>query len=80
MSKLVTLRLSDEEYKKIFQSAKIENRSIPNFIITKTLQEIDDSIFTDPVETDQILSDRKLIKKLQTGHGQAQQKKGRLVG
>jgi|PlaIllAssembly_1097288.scaffolds.fasta_scaffold718756_1 uncharacterized protein (DUF1778 family) len=80
MSKLVTLRLSDEEYNKIFQSAKIENRSIPNFIITKTLQEIDDSIFTDPVETDQILSDRKLIKKLQTGHGQAQQKKGRLVG
>ena len=79
MSKVVTLRLSDEEYNKISNAARIERRPISNFITACTLGEIEKSYYVDPVETAQIAQDEMLQGKLAAGHRDAAKMKGRLV-
>lgn len=80
MSKVITLRLSEEEYRKILAAARIDRRPISNFITTLVLQEIEESYFVDPIEMAQITSDKRLLEKLKAGHGDAKRMKGRLVG
>ena len=80
MTKVVTLRLSDEEYEKILATAKIEHRPISNFITTATLREIEESYYVDAIEMDQIKTDKKLLKKLKSAHRDAKKTKGRPVG
>ncbi|HDH06702.1 MAG TPA: CopG family transcriptional regulator [Nitrospirae bacterium] len=80
MSKVVTLRLSEKEYKTISAAAEIEHRPISNFITTMVLQEIEKSYYVDPIEMAQIKSDKRLSEKLKTGHIDAQKRRGRLVG
>lgn len=77
--KVVTLRLSDDEYKKIAFSAGLEHRPISNFITTKTLKEIDESCYVDSIEMSQIRSDEKLLEKIKSGHNDAQKKRGGFV-
>ena len=60
MSKVVTLRLSEKEYKTISAAAEIEHRPISNFITTMVLQEIEKSYYVDPIEMAQIKSDKRL--------------------
>lgn len=79
MSKVVTLRLTEEEYREISAVAKIERRPISNFITSKVLKDIEQSYFADPIEMAQIKSDEKLLRKLKTGHLQAKNMKGRFV-
>jgi uncharacterized protein (DUF1778 family) len=80
MSKVITLRLSEGEYKEISTVAKIEHRPISNFITAAVLKEIESSYFVDPIEMAQIKSDKKLLEKLKTGHSHIKKMKGRLVG
>ena len=80
MPKVITLRLSDGEYKEISTVAKIEHRPISNFITATVLREVEASYFVDPIEMAQIRSDKKLLGKLKKGHDQAKRKKGRMVG
>jgi uncharacterized protein (DUF1778 family) len=80
MSKVVTLRLSEEEYQRIAAAAEIEHRPISNFITTKVLEEIEESYYVDPIEMAQIRSDKQLLEKLKAGHNDAKKRKGRLVG
>lgn len=80
MSKVVTLRLSEEEYKRISTAAEIEHRPISNFITTRVIEDIDASYYVDPIEMSQISSDKRLLEKLKSGHADAKRKKGRLVG
>lgn len=80
MSKVVTLRLSDEEYRRISTSAKIEHRPISNFITTMVLNEIEESYYVDPIEMAQINSDERLLEKLEAGYKDARRMNGRLVG
>ncbi len=80
MSKVVTLRLSDEEYKKISDAAGIERRPISNFITACTIGEIERSYYVDPVEMAQISQDETLQGKLGAGHRDAKKMKGRFVG
>ena len=80
MSKTITLRLSEEEYKKIQAVAGIEHRPISNFITATVLEEIEESYYVDPIEMAQIKSDKKLIEKLKLGHHDAKKMKGRFVG
>ena len=80
MSKVITLRLSDEEYNKIAAYAKIEHRPISNFITARVLKEIEDSYYVDPIEMAQINSDERLLEKLNTGHKDVIRKKGKFVG
>ncbi|MCG2725521.1 MAG: hypothetical protein L6420_04555 [Elusimicrobia bacterium] len=77
--RVITLRLSDEEYKKIAFSAAIEHRPISNFITIKTLKEIDESYYADSIEMSQIKSDKNLLKKLKRGHNDAKKKRGGFV-
>jgi len=80
MTKVITLRLSDEEYKKIASAAKIEHRPISNFITTEVLEDIEESYYADSLEMAQIKSDRKLLKRLEAGHHHAKKMRGRFVG
>ena len=80
MSKVVTLRLSEEEYTKISAAAKIEHRPISNFITTALLKDIEESYYVDPIEMAQIMSDERLSEKLKAGHKDAKAGKGKLVG
>ncbi len=79
MSKTITLRLSEEEYKKILSASEIEHRPISNFITTRVLKDIEESYYADPVEMAQIKSDKKLIEKLQAGHLDTRKMRGRFV-
>lgn len=80
MSKVVTLRLSDEEYNRISAVARIEHRPISNLITALVLKEIEEAYFVDPLEMAQINSDKQLLVRLKAGHTEARKKRGRLVG
>lgn len=80
MAKVVTVRLSDEEYRKIASSAKVERRPLSNFITTIVLKGIEESDYVDAVEMAQIRSDPRLMAKLRAGHRDARRRKGRFVG
>jgi uncharacterized protein (DUF1778 family) len=80
MSKVITLRLSEEEYRKIAAAAEIEHRPISNFITTEVMEDIEESYYADPLEMAQIKSDRKLLKRLEAGHRHAKKMQGRFVG
>lgn len=80
MSKVVTLRLSEEEYKRISTAAEVEHRPISNFITTRVIEDIEVSYYVDPIEMAQISSDKRLLEKLKAGHMDVKKKRGRLVG
>lgn len=80
MSKVVTLRLSEEEYKRISTAAEVEHRPISNFITTRVIEDIEVSHYVDPIEMAQISSDKRLLEKLKAGHMDVKKKRGRLVG
>ena len=79
MVKVVTLRLTEEEYKRIAAVAKIEHRPISNFITTRVIKDIEESYYVDPIEMAQIKSDKNLMEKLKIGHRDAKEMKGRFV-
>lgn len=80
MSKVITLRLSEQEYKRISDAAEIEHRPISNFITTRVMKEIEESYYVDPIEMAQINSDKRLLGKLKAGHNDAKKRKGKFVG
>lgn len=80
MSKTVTLRLSNEEYRVISTAAQIEHRPISNLITLVVMQALEESFYVDPIEMAQIQSDKSLLKRLAKGHEAAAHKKGHLVG
>ena len=80
MSKIVTLRLSEQEYHKISKNAATENRTLSNFITTVVLNTLDESSFVDPIEMSQINSDKDLLKRLRKGHRDAKKMQGRMIG
>jgi len=80
MSKTITIRLSEEDYKKIQSTAQKEHRPISNFITHSVLKDIEESYNVDPIEMSQIRSDKKLLEKLKKGHDDAKRMKGKLIG
>ena len=80
MSKVVTVRLSDEDYEKVLASALSEHRPISNFITHKVMNGIEESYYVDKIEMSQILADKKLMKKLDRGHKDAKKMRGKLIG
>ena len=80
MSKVITLRLTEDEYNKIAAAAEIDHRPISNFITTEVLKDVEESYDVDLIEMAQIKSDKKLLEKLKAGHGDAKKMKGKLVG
>ena len=80
MAKVVTVRLSDEDYRTIAAVAKLERRPISNLMTLMVVKGIEEGAYVDAVEMDQITSDKRLMVKLQAGHRDAKQRKGRFVG
>jgi len=79
MSKTVTIRLSNEDYKVISNVAKHERRPISNFITHRVMQAIADMSTVDDTEMQEILSDEKVMKSIGRGQKQFTQGKGRFV-
>ena len=79
MAKTITLRVADEIYEKLIAAAKVERRSLSNLIETLALKKLDEDIFVDQIEMDEILSNTELMKSLQRGTRQAKARKGAFV-
>ena len=80
MAKVVTVRLSDGEYRKIAAAAKLERRPLSNFMTLMVIRGIEEGDYVDAVEMDQVTSDQRLMAKLRAGNRDARQRKGKLVG
>ena len=80
MAKVVTVRLSDEDYRKIALVAKLERRPISNFMTLMVVKGIEEGDYVDAVEMDQITSDARLMARLKAGHRDTKQRKGKFVG
>ncbi len=80
MPKTVTLRLSDDTYEKFSRAAIDDRRSIANVIETLALRKLEDEALADEFEMQDIVSNVRLLRKLEKGHGQVKLKKGRMVG
>ena len=76
MAKTITLRVADETYEKFMAAAKIERRSLSNMIEILALKKLDEEIFVDQIEMDEILANTELLKKLRRGYKQAKSRKG----
>lgn len=79
MAKTITLRLNDEDYNLIQAYAKAENRTLANAIETLALKQIEEELFVDEFEMDEILASKDLMRRLKAGSDQAKQRKGRFV-
>ncbi len=80
MHRVVTIRLSDQDYKKILTQAESERRPISNFVIYTTLKHIEECSYVDAIEMAQIKEDKKLIARLKKGHLDAKKMRGRFAG
>jgi len=79
MTKTITLRVDDKFYKKLKEHAKIENRSLSNFIETATLNYIEEIDLVDEFEMMEIIQNDKLIKRIKKGSQDAKERRGRFV-
>lgn len=79
MAKTITLRVTDEIYEKLMAAAKVERRSLSNLIEILALKKLDEDIFVDRIEMDEILSNTELMKKLRRGTRQAKARKGAFI-
>ncbi len=79
MSKLVTLRLSDEVYRQFKQLADNDNRPLSNFIETCVLRYIENISFVDEFEMKEIKGNQELSRSLIRAFQDMRDKKGRYV-
>lgn len=79
MSKVVTLRLSDEEYNLYAKAAKVVKRPISNLINYLAQQQLEENIFVDQIEMDEILGNETLIASLKQGSTDAELNQGLFV-
>ena len=79
MSKVVTLRLSDEEYNLYAKAAKVVKRPISNLINYLAQQQLEENIFVDQIEMDEIIGNKTLLESLKQGSLDAKLNKGSFV-
>lgn len=79
MSKTITLRLSDENYKVFRKLADRDNRPISNFIETSVKRFIEHNVFVDEFEMEEIRNNSELNKSIKRGVADMKSRKGRLV-
>lgn len=75
--KVITLRLSDDEYKAIVEKAKEEYRPISNFITAHIMKQIE---YLDVAEEEEIKFNKTLQKRIKRGLRDAKLKRGKMVG
>jgi len=79
MSKTVTLRVEDDVYKMLKQAADGERRSLSNFIENATLRYLTSSQYVSDDEMQDIMSDKELVKSLENGFKELQEKEYTIV-
>jgi hypothetical protein len=79
MSKTVTLRLSEEEYILFSKAAEAVKRPISNLINYLALQKLEEDLFVDQIEMDEILGNKNLLESLKKGSLDAKERKGVFV-
>ena len=79
MSKTVTLRVEDDVYKMLKQAADGERRSLSNFIENATLRYLTSSQYVSDDEMQDIMSDKELVKNLENGFKELQEKEYTIV-
>jgi len=79
MTKIVTMRIDETVLERFMKFAKIENRSLSNFIETATLKYINEVEYVDDFEMKDILNDKELTAKLKKGSDDAKNKRGRFA-
>ncbi|MCK9209732.1 MAG: hypothetical protein M0P61_02730 [Ignavibacteriaceae bacterium] len=79
MSKTITLRLSEENYKVYRKLADRDNRPVSNFIETAVNRFIEHNSYVDEFEMDEIRNNTELNKSLKRGLSDMKLKKGRMV-
>ena len=79
MSKVVTIRLGEEEYNRIKAAAQADNRTISNFMETATIRFLEQTEFVDEREMAEIRADRKLMKSLQAASEDIKKGRFRIV-
>jgi predicted transcriptional regulator len=79
MSKTITLRLSEENYKIYRKLADRDNRPISNFIETAVKKFIEHNVYVDEFEMEEIRNNPDLNKSIKRGLADMKSKKGRFV-
>ena len=79
MSKIVTLRLSDDIYHQFRVLAESDNRPLSNFIETCVLRYIENIILVDEYELKEIKEDQELNRSLIRAYQDMRDKKGRFI-
>jgi predicted DNA-binding protein len=79
MSKTITLRLSEENYKVFRKLADRDNRPISNFIETAVKRFIEHNVYVDEFEMEEIKNNVEINKSLKRGIADMKSKRGRLV-
>ena len=79
MSKTVTIRLSEEEYILFAQAAEAVKRPISNLINYLAKQKLEEDLFVDQIEMDEILGNKNLVESMRKGSKDAKLRKGVLV-
>ena len=77
--KTLTVRMSDEDYKRILLGAKKDRRTLSNFMLASTLKSIEKNYYTAAPETESILNDKMLMEGIEQGHTDAKKKRGRYI-
>ena len=80
MPKTLTLRIDDQTYKSFLAQARIENRSLANFIETAAKTHVLESSFADDLEMEEIRNNKGLTARLKKGSRDARKKTGALIG
>ena len=80
MATTVTLRMDDKTYRDFVRRARLENRSLANFVETAVREHIAQTEFADRDEMAGILADDALVERLKRGSLEARRRKGRRVG
>ena len=80
MPKTVTLRIDDKTYRSFLKRAKVENRSLSNFIETTVKEHIQECDFVIDSEMAEILANEQLVERLKKGSKEAKSKKGTMIG
>jgi hypothetical protein len=79
MSKIVTLRLDDQDYEELKEAAAAESRPLSNLIAVEALTRIREKQFVDDAELAEIRENEKLVDRLRKGSKDAAERRGRFV-
>jgi uncharacterized protein (DUF1778 family) len=79
MSKVITIRLGEAEYKRIRAAAQADNRPISNFMETAVMRFLEQADFVDEREMAEIRGDRALMKRLKSGSADIRKRRYTLV-